>query len=85
MNEPVLCPAADIVNDTGHQHAAGRAESIVRGGSHFSQRSYAERMRDGIGLTNEDRWRWPVAVCDGALAERRAVVFACSVQKTAPP
>lgn len=38
-----------------------------------------ERMRQGIGLTDEQRWPWLAAVCDAALAEPgRPVVIACS-------
>ncbi|SFU22259.1 gluconate kinase, SKI family [Mesorhizobium sp. YR577] len=38
-----------------------------------------ERMRQGIGLTDEQRWPWLAAICDAALAEPgRPVVIACS-------
>ncbi len=38
-----------------------------------------ELMRQGIGLTDEQRWPWLAAVCDAALAEPgRPVVIACS-------
>ncbi|RJG47331.1 gluconokinase [Mesorhizobium sp. DCY119] len=47
----------------------------------FHNASNVERMRNGIGLTDEDRWPWLNAVCDAALAERRPVVIACSVLK----
>lgn len=47
----------------------------------FHSAANVERMRKGIGLTDEDRWPWLTAVCDAALAERRPVVIACSVLK----
>lgn len=38
-----------------------------------------ELMRQGIGLTDEQRWPWLDAVCEAALAEtERPVVIACS-------
>ncbi|MEO9337603.1 gluconokinase [Mesorhizobium sp. SB112] len=38
-----------------------------------------ELMRQGIGLTDEQRWPWLGEVCEAALAERRRpVVIACS-------
>lgn len=41
-----------------------------------------ERMRRGVGLTDEDRWPWLNAVCDAAYAhQHRPVVIACSVLK----
>ena len=43
-----------------------------------------ERMRQGIGLTDEMRWPWLAAVCDAAIAEpSRPVVIACSALKRA--
>jgi gluconokinase len=47
----------------------------------FHSAANVERMRNGVGLTDEDRWPWLNAVCDAALAERRPVVIACSVLK----
>lgn len=48
----------------------------------FHSSANVERMRLGIGLTDEDRWPWLNAVCEAALAERRRpVVIACSVLK----
>ena len=48
----------------------------------FHSAANVERMRSGVGLTDEDRWPWLNAVCDAALAEhRRPVVVACSVLK----
>ncbi len=40
-----------------------------------------ERMRQGIGLTDEDRWPWLISVCNCALAQHRPVIIACSVLK----
>lgn len=38
-----------------------------------------ELMRQGIGLTDEQRWPWLAAVCEAALAEPgRPVIIACS-------
>lgn len=38
-----------------------------------------ELMRQGIGLTDEQRWPWLGAVCEAALTEsKRPVVIACS-------
>lgn len=48
----------------------------------FHSAENVERMRRGIGLTDDDRWPWLNAVCDAALAEqRRPVVIACSALK----
>lgn len=47
----------------------------------FHSAANVERMRNGIGLTDEDRWPWLNAVCDAALAERAPVVIACSLLK----
>jgi carbohydrate kinase (thermoresistant glucokinase family) len=47
----------------------------------FHSAANVERMHNGIGLTDEDRWPWLDAVCDAALAEQRSVVIACSVLK----
>ncbi|MEK1930309.1 MAG: gluconokinase [Pararhizobium sp.] len=41
-----------------------------------------ERMRLGMGLTDDDRWPWLVAVAEAALgAEGRPVIIACSALK----
>lgn len=41
-----------------------------------------ERMRQGIGLTDEMRWPWLATVCETARAEpKRPVVIACSALK----
>jgi gluconokinase len=41
-----------------------------------------ERMRQGTGLTDEDRWPWLAAVAEAALgASGRPVIIACSALK----
>lgn len=47
----------------------------------FHSPANVERMRNGVGLTDDDRWPWLNAVCDAALAQRRPVIIACSVLK----
>ncbi len=47
----------------------------------FHSSQNVERMRQGIGLTDDDRWPWLNAVCDAALCKRHPAVIACSVLK----
>jgi gluconokinase len=47
----------------------------------FHSAANVERMRNGIGLSDEERWPWLNAVCDAALTEPRPVIIACSVLK----
>ncbi|AOF92544.1 gluconokinase [Sinorhizobium sp. RAC02] len=61
--------------------AAALGGVFIEADVHHS-RENVERMRQGIGLTDDERWPWLAAVADAALgAQGRPVVIACSALK----
>ncbi len=67
--------------EIGKRLAAALGSAFVEADIFHSPQN-VERMRQGVGLTDDDRWPWLNAVCDSALAEQqRPVVIACSVLK----
>lgn len=74
------------VAGTGKSEIGHRLAEILGGAfveaDQFHSKENVERMRNGIGLTDADRWPWLAAVCDAATAETgQPVVIACSVLK----
>lgn len=74
------------VAGTGKSEIGHRLAKILGGAfveaDQFHSKENVERMRNGIGLTDADRWPWLATVCDAATAETgQPVVIACSVLK----
>lgn len=71
---------------TGKSEIASRLAAALGGtfieADDFHSRENVERMRQGIGLTDADRWPWLGAVAQAALdASGRPVIIACSALK----
>lgn len=71
---------------TGKSEIASRLAAALGGvfieADAYHSHENVERMSQGIGLTDEDRWPWLAAVAQAALgAKGRPVVIACSALK----
>ncbi len=74
------------VAGTGKSAIASRLAAALGGifieADVYHSRDNVERMRQGIGLTDDDRWPWLATVAEAALgAEGRPVIVACSALK----
>jgi gluconokinase len=74
------------VAGTGKSMIAGRLAAALGGvfieADVYHSHDNVERMRRGVGLTDDDRWPWLAAVAEAALgADRRPVIIACSALK----
>ncbi|MGJ7043249.1 carbohydrate kinase (thermoresistant glucokinase family) [Shinella sp. BE166] len=87
---PEMMQAAYIlvmgIAGTGKSVIASRLVNSLRGtfveADAYHSPENVERMRQGIGLTDNDRWPWLTAVAEAAIgAEGRPVIIACSALK----
>ncbi len=64
----------------GLRVAEARGASFIEADAYHSA-SNIEKMGQGIGLSDEDRWPWLSAVCDAAAGSDAPCVIACSALK----